>query len=194
MTTYQNMKRTFDVLCSLYLIVLFSPLLLAIGILVRLTSKGPVIYKQKRMGHRGRVFTIYKFRTMQNGMERYLDLVKRGDPRVTWIGSFLRTMHLDELPQLFNVIVGDMSMVGPRPDELRIALYLKERVRGYHECLEMVPGLTGLSQLVGREKVNRLGRRFEVWLHRHYRKRRSLAYDFKILALTVPHVLRQRGV
>ena len=85
-------------------------------------------------------------------------------------------------------------MVGPRPDELGIAEHLRRTVPGYAECLNMMPGLTGLSQLVGREKVNHRGRRFEVWLHRQYRRRMCLAYDLLLVLLTVPHMLGLRGV
>jgi lipopolysaccharide/colanic/teichoic acid biosynthesis glycosyltransferase len=191
---YHKGKRVFDVVCSSVLLFLGMPLLLAIWLAVRLTSRGPAIFRQYRMGYRGRVFMMFKFRTMVKGTARHLDLVVRGDPRVTPVGRLLRATHLDELPQLFNVLRGDMSMVGPRPDELGIAEHLKRTVPGYAECLSMVPGLTGLSQLVGREKINRRGRRFEVWLHRQYRRKMCLAYDMLVILLTIPHMLRQRGV
>ena len=191
---YHRAKRAFDIVCSSVLIALTLPVLLAAWLAVRLTSRGPAIFRQKRMGYRGAVFTMFKFRTMAHGTARPLDLVVRGDPRVTPVGRLLRATHLDELPQLFNVLRGEMSMVGPRPDELGIAEHLKRTIPGYAECLNMVPGLTGLSQLVGREKINGRGRRFEVWLHRVYRRKMCLAYDLLVVLLTVPHMLRQRGV
>lgn len=131
---------------------------------------------------------------MKVGTEKQLDLVTRGDPRVTSVGKFLRATHLDELPQLINVLRGEMSMVGPRPDEIGIGEDLKEKIPGYAECLDLMPGITGLSQLVGRETIIERGRRLEIRLHGYYRRHRSLLYDFKVMASTVPHILRRRGV
>ena len=191
---YYHAKRALDVALAVLLLAAMSPLLAALAAAVRLTSPGPALFRQKRMGRHGRPFTMYKLRTMRNGSARRLDLVERGDPRVTTLGWVLRRTHLDELPQLWNVLVGDMSMVGPRPDEYGIAEHLSRTVPGYSDCLDMPPGITGLSQLVGRERVNSLGRGYEVRLHRRYRRRRGLAYDLLLLAVTVSHVLRGRGV
>ena len=194
MDWYHQGKRIFDLACSSALLTLNAPLMLGIGAAIKLTSKGPVVFKQQRTGYQGKPFTMYKFRTMETGSERHLDLVERGDPRVTKVGTFLRASHLDELPQLINVIKGDMSMVGPRPDVVSIADHLALKVPGYVEALDMMPGLTGLSQLCGRERVNRIGRHFEVRLHRWYRRNRSLAYDALLVLATIPHMLLRRGV
>lgn len=193
-TIYHKAKRAFDVSLTFLVILLCSPVLLGIAAAVWLTSEGPVIFRQRRIGWKGREFIMYKFRTMKDGTSKRLDLVTRNDPRVTRVGNFLRATHMDELPQLFNVLKGDMSLVGPRPDEFHIAQHLAMSVPGYGECLDMIPGLTGLSQLCGREKVNRLGRKFEVRLHRWYRRNRSFAYDALLVLATVPHVILRRGV
>lgn len=191
---YHKAKRAFDVAVTLGVLALSAPLLVIISIAVWLTSDGPIIFRQKRVGWKAKEFIMYKFRTMLVGTNKDVDLVTKGDPRVTPVGRFLRATHLDELPQLFNILKGDMSFVGPRPEESNLAQYLALRIPGYVEALDMVPGLTGLSQLCGREKVNRLGRRFEVKLHRWYRRNRSLAYDALLILATIPHVLFRRGV
>ena len=193
-TTYYKSKRAFDVSLTLLAMLAGLPLFLVIAASIWMTSKGPIIFRQKRVGWKGRDFMMYKFRTMRPGTSRRLDLVTKNDPRVTWVGSFLRATHLDELPQLFNVLKGDMSLVGPRPEEYNLAQHLSENIPGYTEALDMMPGLTGLSQLCGREKVNALGRRFEVRLHRWYRRNRSFAYDALLVLATVPHVILRRGV
>jgi lipopolysaccharide/colanic/teichoic acid biosynthesis glycosyltransferase len=194
MSSYYTAKRAMDVLLSSLLLLALLPLLALIWLAIRLTSPGPALFLQRRMGRHGRPFTIHKFRTMADGSARELDLVTRGDPRVTPVGRLLRRAHLDELPQLWDVLRGRMSMVGPRPDEYGIAEHLSRTVPGYAGRLDMPPGITGLSQLAGRERVNALGRGYEVLLHRLYRRRRSLAYDLRLVAMTVPHVLRKGGV
>lgn len=193
-TIYYKTKRVFDVTLTLVVLALSFPLFIAISIAVWLTSDGSVIFRQRRIGWKAREFTMYKFRTMKVGTNKSIDLVTRDDPRVTSVGRFLRATHLDELPQLFNILKGDMSLVGPRPEEFNLAQHLAMRIPGYTESLDMMPGLTGLSQLCGREKVNRLGRRFEVKLHRWYRRNRSLAYDALLVMATIPHMLFRRGV
>jgi len=133
-------KRTFDLVGAGLGVVLLAPLLALLGLLVKAEDGGPVLFKQERVGYRGRRFRIWKFRTMVPDAERRgLPLTVGRDPRVTRIGAWMRRQKLDELPQLFNVLVGDMSLVGPRPDvPCYIALYRAPERR----VLELVPGMT----------------------------------------------------
>jgi len=193
-------KEILDRTLSFMLLILFSPLILLISLLVRISSRGPIFFKQQRVGLNGRRFTFYKFRTMvenaeqlkknlldKNEMDGPVFKIKK-DPRITRLGRFLRKTSLDELPQLFNVFFGDMSLVGPRPP-------LPEEVSHYdlwhRRRLSMKPGLTCLWQVNGRNKIN-----FEKWmkLDLEYIDNWSLLLDFKILLKTIPAVLSGSGV
>jgi lipopolysaccharide/colanic/teichoic acid biosynthesis glycosyltransferase len=185
-------------------LVLFSPVLLAIALLIRLDSPGPVLFRQVRRGHRGRPFRMLKFRTMVVDAEQRLgDLEScnesaggvlfklRQDPRVTPRGRFLRRSSLDELPQLINVLKGEMSLVGPRPLQLRDSNRLwAVDPQGYRRRLEVLPGLTGPWQVGGRSD-----RDYErmVKLDCDYVANRSLEGDLLIMAQTVIAVLLRRG-
>ncbi len=144
-------KRIFDIVASIFLLVILSPLLLLIAILVKLTSEGPVFYLQKRCGINGKVFTCYKFRTMIKDAEkmtgpRYAD---EKDERITPLGRFLRKYRLDELSQLVNILKGDMSFVGPRPERPEFVEEYVKKIPGYIERLKVKPGATGLAQIYG---------------------------------------------
>ncbi|HKS15922.1 MAG TPA: sugar transferase, partial [Planctomycetota bacterium] len=193
------LKRFLDVAASLVLLVALSPLLVVLGVLVVATSRGGALFRQLRVGMNGRRFTLHKFRTMVAGAERQrgdleakneLDgpaFKMKNDPRVTWIGRLLRKTSLDELPQLWNVLKGDMSLVGPRP----LPDYEVEKFRPWHRRrMNMRPGITCLWQISGRNEV-----RFDDWmrLDLEYIDRWSLWLDFSILARTLPAVLRGRG-
>lgn len=196
---YEPTKRAFDVLLALVGLILVLPLLIAIAVAVRLNSRGPILLRQVRLGWGGRPFLLYKFRTMRVGSEELSpELVVRNetngplfkmrhDPRITGVGCLLRRYSMDELPQLFNVLLGQMSLVGPRPPLLReLAGYSREqRLR-----LRVVPGLTGLWQISGRSNLP-----FEemVRLDLMYIERRSLTLDLWILFKTIPSVLRGHG-
>ena len=150
------MKRLFDIIASLCLIVIFSPVLFLISILVRLTSFGSILFIQDRIGLRGRVFKMYKFRTM------YVDSEKLGtglfsfkdDPRITPIGAFLRRFSFDELPQLFNVLSGSMSLVGPRPPVTYELGPWNEYTPHMRKRFNVRPGITGLAQVTGRNDLS----------------------------------------
>jgi exopolysaccharide biosynthesis polyprenyl glycosylphosphotransferase len=192
-------KRATDIIVSAFAIVLLSPLMLAIAISVRLDSRGPALFKQLRAGRYGRPFRILKFRTMcRDAEERISEVVSvtelrepmfklREDPRVTRVGRFVRRTSLDELPQLFNVLVGEMSLVGPRPEEV----WLVER---YDETqrfrLQMRPGLTGPMQVHGRGDLNFQER---MAVEREYVENYSLRKDLTILLRTVSTIFRARG-
>ncbi len=143
-------KRAMDVAGAGVGLLLFLPLLLTIAMAVKLESRGPVIFRQRRTGHRGRIFTIYKFRTMT--VTEDCDAVKQAtlnDARVTAVGSLLRKLSLDELPQFLNILKGDMSMVGPRPHALAHDTHFSEQIATYADRFRAKPGLTGLAQVSG---------------------------------------------
>jgi lipopolysaccharide/colanic/teichoic acid biosynthesis glycosyltransferase len=144
-------KRIFDVLISGLGLLLLAPLLAVIALLIRLDSPGPVLFRQTRVGHHGRPFAILKFRTMVDGAYRAgARLTAPGDPRVTRVGSVLRWLKLDELPQLFNVVRGEMSLIGPRPEDPHfVGLYTAEQ----RQVLSVRPGIVGPSQIEGRNEV-----------------------------------------
>jgi exopolysaccharide biosynthesis polyprenyl glycosylphosphotransferase len=192
-------KRVIDVVMSVLALAVLMPLLLVVGLLVRLTSKGPMIYRQVRCGLYGRRFVLYKFRSMLEGAEDILWEIKhlnemdgpvfkmRNDPRVTPLGRLLRKSSIDELPQLWNVLKGDMSLVGPRaplPEEV------KEYTPWQRRRLSVKPGITCLWQVSGRNEVD-----FHEWmkLDLHYIDNWSLLLDFKILLRTFPVVLLGKG-
>jgi lipopolysaccharide/colanic/teichoic acid biosynthesis glycosyltransferase len=126
-----------------------APVMAVVWCLVRLTSSGPGVYSQSRSGHRGRPFRIHKFRSMTHNCEKHTGAVwaKKNDPRVTWLGAILRKTHLDELPQLFNVLRGEMALVGPRPERPEIVDMLVREIPDYARRMEVPPGVTGLAQI-----------------------------------------------
>jgi exopolysaccharide biosynthesis polyprenyl glycosylphosphotransferase len=192
-------KRLLDVVGSVALLIVLSPVLLGIGLIVAFSSRGGALYRQERVGINGRRFTLYKFRTMVEGAERQraaLDVRNeldgpafkmRSDPRVTRLGRILRKSSLDELPQLWNVLKGDMSLVGPRP----LPDFEVEKFHPWQRRrMNMRPGITCLWQVGGRNEVG-----FEDWmrLDLEYIDRWSLWLDISILARTIPAVVRGRG-
>ncbi|MBX9622288.1 MAG: sugar transferase [Gemmataceae bacterium] len=144
-----RLKRLADIALAAVLLVPAVPLVLAAWALVRLTSAGPGVYTQARVGRGGRVFTLYKLRTMLHDCESLTGArwSLPGDPRVTPVGHVLRDLHLDELPQLLNVLKGDMSLIGPRPERPEIVADLREAVPGYDRRLAVRPGITGYAQV-----------------------------------------------
>jgi exopolysaccharide biosynthesis polyprenyl glycosylphosphotransferase len=188
-----GMKRGFDLLVAAPLFVLMLPVMLLVALLVRISSPGPVIYTQERVGKDGRPFTMVKFRTMRVDAERGTGpvLAAENDPRVTWLGRFLRATRLDELPQLWNLLRGDMSFVGPRPERPEfVAQYLKD-VQGYGERFRVRPGLTGYAQVNGEYHTSPTTKlKYDLaYIHNH-----SLWLDLKILSETVKVILTRRGV
>ena len=184
------MKRIFDLLAALGLVLILTPLFLLVVLAVRLTSVGPVLFRTQRVGKGNKLFTMYKFRTMQMDTPQVAThLLKEPDQFLTPIGKFLRRTSLDELPQLINVVREEMSLVGPRPalfnqDDL-IAL---RTAGGVHE---MIPGVTGWAQVNGRDE---LPIPEKVKLDEWYMRNRSLWFDLKIVGMTVFKVIRKEGV
>ncbi len=148
-TPYTAFKDYFDRCCAIAILIVASPVILVTMLVTKLTSPGPAIYSQTRLGKHGRPFTIYKIRTMAHDVERHSGVrwSTPGDARVTGFGRFLRAAHLDELPQLWNVIRGDMSLVGPRPERPEFVPQLERHIQRYRDRLLVNPGLTGLAQV-----------------------------------------------
>jgi exopolysaccharide biosynthesis polyprenyl glycosylphosphotransferase len=187
-----TVKRAVDIFLSLLLLLAFLPLWLLIALAVKLTSRGPVFYKQVRVGKGMREYTMYKFRTMVRGAEEETGpvLSPRRDARVTLLGRFLRRTHLDEIPQLLNILLGHMSFVGPRPERPEfVKRYLRDIV-GYEERFAVRPGLTGLAQVSGKYATspeNKL--KFDLL----YIQNQSIFLDLKIILKTVTAVIAGRG-
>lgn len=196
-------KRSFDLTAGIALLFLLAPLMLLIAALVRAGDGGPALFKQPRVGRGGRSFRCWKFRTMAcNADEALQHLLATDpaaakewaesqkltrDPRITPVGAFLRRSSLDELPQLFNIIAGEMSFVGPRP----IVAAERERYgEAFNHCFSVPPGLTGLWQISGRSDCSYATR---ISLDSQYASEWHLMLDAKILVKTVPAVLMQRG-
>lgn len=190
-------KRAFDLVLALLLLVALGPLLIAIAVAVRATSRGPIIFRQRRVGRAGVEFEILKFRTMVDGAEDMLiDLTSPGgrplfkmesDPRATPLGRFLRATSVDELPQLWNVVRGEMSLVGPRPALPSELVHWPDEL---HHRLDVDQGITGPWQVSGRSNVG-----FDDYrrLDLEYVENNSFTGDLRILAQTIPAVARRRG-
>ena len=192
------LKRIFDFVFSLILVIISSPLMLLIALAIKIDSDGPVLFRQKRIGRGGKPFKMFKFRSMVKGAERlgtplsYLYKVegktykRKDDPRITRVGKLLRKFSLDELPQLLNVVTGEMSLVGPRP---KVEAELEE-YGSYYEKLMITPGITGLWQVSGRAELSFEDR---IRLDIYYIENWSLWLDLKILLRTVPAVFSTGG-
>jgi len=177
-------KRMMDIFGALVAIVLFSPIMLLAAIGVKLTSKGPLIFKQERVGLHNKPFQMYKFRSMelQPEEDEKKGWTKKNDPRVTRIGKILRKTSIDELPQLFNVLKGDMSLIGPRPERPLFVEKFKEEIPRYMIKHQVRPGITGWAQVNGYRGDTSIRKRVEYDLY--YIENWSIAFDFKILFLT----------
>lgn len=191
LTGYTPTKIAADRIVATVLLLLALPLILILIVLVKVTSRGPAIYKQRRLGRNAKPYNIYKLRTMRHDCERLTGpqwAAKSGDPRVTAFGLFLRRSHLDELPQLWNVILGDMSLVGPRPERPEFVAKLEGLIPNYRDRMLVHPGITGLSQvqLPADEDTDDVRRKVRCDLC--YIRNMSPWLDFKILVGTVMKV------
>ena len=178
-------KRLTDIIGAVVCIIVFSPLMLASAILVKTTSQGPLIFKQERVGLHNKPFKMYKFRTMyvQTEEEEKKGWTQKNDPRVTRVGAILRKTSLDEFPQLFNVLKGDMSLVGPRPERPQYVEKFREEIPRYMIKHQVRPGMTGWAQVNGYRGDTSIQKRIECDLY--YIENWTLGLDFKILFLTV---------
>jgi len=181
------MKRIIDLTVSLIGVIILSPIILIIGIIVKYKLGSPILFKQQRPGLNGKPFYLYKFRSMSNAKDKNGVLLPDSD-RLTSLGIFLRKFSLDELPQLFNVIMGDLSLVGPRPLLMDyLSLYTEEQAKRHL----VKPGITGWAQVNGRNVITWEEKfHYDVWYVNH----QSLLLDMKILWLTIKKVVRSEGV
>ncbi len=183
------MKRLLDIVLSLSAVVVLLPVFLVIVIAIRLSSKGPAVFKQERAGKDGKPFVFYKFRTMKASVEPFGASPKSGeDPRLTKIGRFLREYSLDELPQLFNVLKGDMSIVGPRPLYVSQMAEWNDRQK---KRLLVKPGLTGLAQISGRGELTR---EQKLELDVKYVETANFLTDIKIILATIAQVFGRKSI
>lgn len=201
---YFFFKRLFAIVVSFLMILVLSPILLLFSILVKCTSKGPVLFKDIRIGKNGKHIKVYKFRSMyvdaETNPQKYLNREQmeawkkerkvENDPRITRIGNFMRKTSIDELPQLFNILFGQLAFVGPRP--ITIKEYGNYSVEEIQLLTSTRPGLTGYWQVYGRSNVTySTGQRQKMDME--YFEKRSLAFDLKLILLTIPAVLKRRG-
>ena len=177
-------KRLIDIIGSIFGIILFSPVFIFLSIAIKLTSKGPIIFKQERVGLHNKVFTMFKFRSMieQNDEEEKKAWTVKNDPRTTKIGAVIRKISFDELPQFFNVLFGDMSLVGPRPERKQFVEEFKETIPRYMIKHQVRPGMTGWAQINGLRGDTDIEKRiqYDIW----YIENWTLGLDIKILLLT----------
>jgi len=186
---FNLLKRLFDLLIAGVLLVILSPVLLAIAVAIRVGSRGPALFRQERVGQGGLSFTLYKFRTMRLDVDPFGPSPKSGDdPRLTRLGRFLRERSLDELPQLLNIVRGDMSLVGPRPLYMSQVQEWNERQK---KRLLVKPGLTGLAQISGRAELT-LEEKLELDVR--YVEQAGLRLDCRILVATAVRVFSRGGV
>lgn len=190
---YSFVKRAFDIFVSLIALIITLPFILLIAIIIKCSSKGPVFYKQERLGYKGKKFMLVKFRSMRVDAESQGAKWSDGDddPRIYPFGRFLRRSHLDEIPQLWAILIGKMSLIGPRPEREVFAVEFEKYIHGFSERLKVKPGITGWAQINGgydlkpEEKII-----YDV----EYIKNRSLRMELKILFKSVGVVLGRRGV
>ena len=189
-----RIKRLFDIALSILLLLVTSPLLLLSGLLIKLTSKGPVFFTQTRVGLSGKLFTIYKLRTMyQNAEAGGAAWASQDDPRITLVGRFLRQSRLDELPQCWNVLIGDMSFVGPRPERPEFTEKLSEKIP-YYELRHIVkPGISGWAQVIFPYGASVEDSMKKLQYELYYIKKQSLLLDFNIIIRTLFTVFQRAG-
>jgi lipopolysaccharide/colanic/teichoic acid biosynthesis glycosyltransferase len=190
-TWYWGCKRCLDFVCALLLAMVAAPFVVLAGVLIKLTSRGPIFYSQTRLGLRGKPFFIYKLRSMQHNCERFSGAcwATPDDTRITPVGRFLRRSHIDELPQLWNVLRGDMSLVGPRPERPELIPALEREIPGYRQRLEVRPGVTGLAQLQLPPDTDMDSVRSKLVCDLQYVHTLSLRLDIGILLSTPCHLL-----
>ena len=189
---YSSFKRFMDVILSVFALIVLSPVMLIVAIIIKLTSPGPVIFVQKRVGKDGKVYDMYKFRSMCVGAEQQEGGVfcTKGDARVTPIGKFIRATSIDELPQLVNIIKGEMSLIGPRPVLTYYPKNWEEYTQEELKRFDVLPGVTGWAAVHGR-KTNTIEARFAY--DNFYVDNLSFALDLKIFFMTIKSVLTNEG-
>jgi exopolysaccharide biosynthesis polyprenyl glycosylphosphotransferase len=184
-------KRVLDILLALAGLIIGIPIMLVFGIAIIADSPGPAIYTQERVGKFGKIFTIYKLRSMRLDAEKDgAQWAQQNDPRVTRVGAFIRKARIDEIPQILNILKGDMSIIGPRPERPNFTLVFNEDIPGYIHRLQVKPGLTGLAQVTGGYEMTPK-QKLEVDMY--YIKNRNFLMDLRIIFNTVKIVFTGKG-
>jgi lipopolysaccharide/colanic/teichoic acid biosynthesis glycosyltransferase len=206
----ERARRILNVTIAAVALIVTMPIMFLVALVVMLTSRGPILYTQPRVGvnrrrtgssdgrrridYGGRLFKIYKFRTMYVGADRHGESWARpDDPRVTPVGKVLRKFRLDELPQLYNVLCGDMNVVGPRPEQPKIFTHLRHQIENYGDRQRVLPGITGLAQVSQHYDNSVDDVRRKLMFDLQYIDRRSVGQDLKVLLQTLPVVIFQKG-
>lgn len=184
-------QRVLDIVLSVVGLLVGIPLIAIFGILIKLEDNGPITYKQERLGKGGKRFYIYKLRSMRTDAEKFgAQWAEKNDPRITKVGKFIRKTRIDEIPQLFNILKGDMSIIGPRPERPEFTQEFNEEIPGFINRLAVKPGLTGWAQVNGGYDITPQEKLVEDI---YYIENRSILLDFKIILKTVKVVLTGHG-
>ena len=193
---YPLFKRNIDVLLSLIALVVLSPLFILVSILIYFSSPGNIYYRQIRVGKEGVHYQMYKFRSMYQNSEKNTGPIwaSREDKRITPIGRVMRKFHLDEIPQFFNVLIGDMSIVGPRPERPEIVKNIMEEIPDYLNRTKIKPGITGWAQVHGVYDKNLDDVSLKLKKDCYYIENCSIVFDIKILFLTLMKIIKGQGV
>jgi len=190
----QNSKRILDLLITLFALVCVSPIMLFTAIIIKLTSKGDIIFKQERIGENDQIFTLYKFRSMNADSEKDgPKWAEKEDPRITFFGKFIRKTRIDELPQLWNVIKGEMSIVGPRPEQVQFVYELEKKIPYYYMRHTVKPGITGWAQIMYPYGATEEDALHKLEYELFYIKNMSILFDIKIMIRTVGVMLFKQG-
>jgi len=184
-------QRVLDIILSVIGLLVGIPLMIIFGILIKIEDNGPITYKQERLGKGGKRFYIYKLRSMRTDAEKFgAQWAEKDDPRITKVGKFIRKTRIDEIPQLFNILKGDMSIIGPRPERPSFTEEFNQEIPGFIDRLAVKPGLTGWAQVNGGYEITPREKLIEDI---YYIKNRSILLDLKILFKTVKVVLTGDG-
>lgn len=188
---YGKFTRIIDIIASIFGIILGLPIICIFGILIKLEDGGPILYKQERLGIYGEAFQLYKIRSMRMDAEKFgAQWAEKNDPRILKVGRFIRKTRIDEIPQLFNIIKGDMSIIGPRPERPIFTQQFEEEIPGFIDRLLVKPGLTGLAQVNGGYEITP---KEKLMWDLEYIKNRNIVMDFKIILMTVKVVISGDG-
>lgn len=188
---YDIYSRLLDICLSIVGLLVGMPLVIIFGILIKIEDKGPIIYKQERVGRYGRVFNIYKIRSMKTDAEKYgAQWAQKNDPRILKVGNFIRKTRIDEIPQLFNILKGDMSIIGPRPERPMFTMQFNDEIDGFINRLLVKPGLTGWAQVNGGYEMTPEEKfKWDI----EYIMKRNIFIDIRIILKTITVVLTGEG-